>query len=110
MVFVFIWQIMSGSMMPSKFLHVFMNGRVFYMSFCLNVIPLYSKTLVSKHNLFCKHACNPKHLYLKANFPIRNNGNSDDSFHNPKYSYKNDYNTVTQNNEENTKYKEKSTN
>ena len=36
----------------------------------------YSKTLVWEHNLFRKHACNPKHLDIKANFPIRNHGNS----------------------------------
>ena len=34
----------------------------------------YSKTLVCEHNSFQKHACNPKHLYIKVNFPIRNNG------------------------------------
>jgi hypothetical protein len=34
-------------------------------------------TLVCEHNLFRKRACNPKHSYIKANFPIRNNGNSD---------------------------------
>ena len=28
----------------------------------------YSKTLVCEHNSFWKHACNPKHLYIKANF------------------------------------------
>ena len=28
----------------------------------------YSKTLVREHNLFQKHACNPKHLYIKAFF------------------------------------------
>ena len=28
----------------------------------------YSKTLVCEHNLFQKHACNPKHLYIKAFF------------------------------------------
>ena len=27
-----------------------------------------SKTLVCKHNSFWKHAYNPKHLYIKANF------------------------------------------
>ena len=27
----------------------------------------YSKTLVCKHNLLRKHACNPKHLYIKVN-------------------------------------------
>ena len=27
-----------------------------------------SKTLVWEHNLFWKHACNPRHLYIKANF------------------------------------------
>ena len=28
----------------------------------------YSKTLVREHNSFPKRACNPKHLYIKANF------------------------------------------
>jgi hypothetical protein len=42
----------------------------------------YSVTLVCEHNSFQKRARNPKHSYIKANFPIRNNGNSDDSFQN----------------------------
>ena len=29
-------------------------------------INLFSKTLDCKHNLFQKHACDPKHLYIKA--------------------------------------------
>ena len=48
------------------------------------IVLKYSRTLVCKCNSFQKHACNPKDLYMKANFPIRDNGNSDDSFHNPK--------------------------
>ena len=43
-----------------------------------------NKTLVCEHNSFQKHACSPKHLCIKANSPIRNNGNSDDSFCNPE--------------------------
>ena len=59
------------------------------------------KTLVCEHNLFWKHACNPKHLHIKVNFPTRNNGNSDDSFYNPKIPIKNDDNIVIQNIEKN---------
>ena len=58
------------------------------------MVCIYSKTLVCEHNSFWKHACNPKHLYIKANFPIRKNGNADDSSQTQKYSSKNDYNTV----------------
>jgi hypothetical protein len=42
----------------------------------------YSGTLVCEHNSFLKRARNPKHSYIKANFPIRNNANSDDSLQN----------------------------
>jgi hypothetical protein len=45
-------------------------------------IYIHSGTLVCEHNSLRKRACNPKHSYIKANFPIRNNGNSDDSFQN----------------------------
>ena len=44
----------------------------------------YTKTLICEHNSFWKHAHNLKHLHIKVNFPKRNNGNSDDSFHSPK--------------------------
>jgi hypothetical protein len=43
---------------------------------------IYSGTLVCEHNSFRKRARNPKHSYIKAYFPIRNNGNSDDLFQN----------------------------
>jgi hypothetical protein len=42
----------------------------------------YSGALVCEHNSFWQCARNPKHSYIKANFTIRNNGNSDDSFQN----------------------------
>ena len=29
---------------------------------------IYSKTLICERDSFWKHACNPKHLYIKANF------------------------------------------
>ena len=48
------------------------------------IIWMYNRTLVCKHNSFWKHASNPKHLYVEVNFPIGNNGNSEDSFHSPK--------------------------
>ena len=66
-------------------------------------------TLVCKDNLFQKYACNPKHLYIKADFPIRNNGNSDDSFHDPKIFISKwlQYCNVIQNNKENKKYEQK---
>jgi hypothetical protein len=44
----------------------------------------YSGTLVCEHNSFRKLARNPKHSYIKVNFLIRCNGNSDDSFQNSK--------------------------
>ena len=44
----------------------------------------YSQTLVCEHNSFRKHACHPEHLCIKASFPVRNDGNSDDSSHKPK--------------------------
>jgi hypothetical protein len=48
----------------------------------LITVAIYSGTLVCEHNSFRKRARNPEHSYIKANFPIRNNGNSDDSFQN----------------------------
>jgi hypothetical protein len=39
---------------------------------------LYIGTLACEHNSFQKRTRNPKNSYIKANFPIRNNGNSDD--------------------------------
>jgi hypothetical protein len=48
----------------------------------LRCILIYSGTLVCEHNSFQKRARNPKHSYIKANFPIRNNRNSDDSLQN----------------------------
>lgn len=50
-----------------------------------------NETTVKPRNVSIIHsenAHNPKHLYIKENFPIGNNGNSDDSSHNQKYSYK----------------------
>lgn len=44
----------------------------------------YGKTFICEHSSFQKHAGNPKHSYIKVNFPRRNNGNSVDSFHDPK--------------------------
>jgi hypothetical protein len=46
----------------------------------------YSGKLVCEHNSFRKRARNPKNSYIKVNFPIKINGNSDDSFQNPKIS------------------------
>ena len=34
-----------------------------------DVVYVYSKILVCEHNLFQKHACNPKHLYIKRISP-----------------------------------------
>lgn len=36
------------------------------------------------YNSFWKHAYNLKHLYIEANFPLRNVENSGDSFHDTK--------------------------
>ena len=44
----------------------------------------YRKISACEHNSFQKHAGNPKHLNIKGNFPMRNHGNSDGSFHNPQ--------------------------
>ena len=41
----------------------------------------YSGTLDYEHNPFQENACNPNHSYIKAGFPIGNNGNSVNSFH-----------------------------
>ena len=42
--------------------------------YCHNDIIIdYSRTLDCEHNPFQKRACNPKHSYIKVNFPIRNN-------------------------------------
>ena len=72
----------------------------------------YSKTLVYDHNSVQKNSCNPKHLYIKANFLIKNNGNSDVSFYNPKiFIYKSlQYSNIIENIKENRKYKEKQIN
>ena len=57
---------------------------IYYIYIAMNIYHIYSKTLAHDHNSFWKLAYNPKHLYIKVNFPLRNNGNSDDLFHNPK--------------------------
>ena len=58
-------------------------------------ISKYSETLVCEHNSLWKHARNPKHLHIKANFPIIMETQMIHST-TQEYSYKNGYNTVIQ--------------
>lgn len=39
----------------------------------VSLLYFYSDTLVCEHSSFYKCACNPKNLYIKVKFPIRNN-------------------------------------